>query len=279
MPPKGSGRKIIIMCHQSGSCFFSGIHRSLFRSGYRLPVCPEEESRHAAGAISPLPAVSERRWWRGGDKWNSVALQLIIMPRLSLTDTGDLSRSHADTCISSRSGSACARAKDTHGSTSPYPALAVDLDVLFTLASVQRCHQVYLRAIFPFSAFTFFLSISSFSSNFPSYASSSSYAPTHHCRSPLQFISEEKALNPRVQCLCVPTTRDCSGITRAARERNTPLLSLAAAWLTRRSTTGSLPRDTLLTSACATCCCCSLANRSWWSTRTTPPTRATWGWR
>lgn len=93
---------------------------------------------------------------KGGDKLNSVALQLIIMPRLSLTDTGDLSRSHADTCLSSRSGSACARAKDTHGSTSPYPALAVDLDVLFTLGSVQRCHQVYLRAIFPFSAFTFF---------------------------------------------------------------------------------------------------------------------------
>lgn len=43
----------------------------------------------------------------GTDKLNSVALQLIIiMPRLSLTDTGDLSGRYADTYISSRSGSA-----------------------------------------------------------------------------------------------------------------------------------------------------------------------------
>lgn len=160
------------------SCFFSlWLHRGHFSAAATACQCvPRRSPSHAAAAISPqrsLPYLSGGAGMaKGTDKWNSVALQLIIMPRLSLTDSGDLSRSHADTYISSRCGEGHA------WQHFPYPALAVDFDVLFTLASIQRCHQVYLRAIFPFSAFTFF--------------STSYFLLRPPTLSSLQFISEER---------------------------------------------------------------------------------------
>lgn len=111
----------------------------------------------------------------GTDKLNSVVLQLIIMPRLSLSDTGDLSGSHADTYISSCSGSACEGHAWQHF---PYPALAVDLDVLFTFKDAIR---------FIFGQFSPFLH----SLFFPT-SSSSSPSSSYTRPNPLQFISEER---------------------------------------------------------------------------------------
>lgn len=99
----------------------------------------------------------------------------------------------------------------------PYPALAGDLDVLFTLASVHRCHQIYLRTNSPFSAFTFF----SLPHLHP-LPSSNTPPPT----APLSGSYQRRGFKPS----CAAYVRACRRQRdNAVRERNAPLRLLAAA--------------------------------------------------
>lgn len=208
-PKEAEGKQKCVNSLKTSSCFFSGIRRGHFSAA--SPACRSAPRRSPSRLSAPGAPCSV---WAGGagmargtDKLNSVALQLIIMPRLSLTDTGDFEAephghrylvpqrlSVRRTCMAGLSLSRTGRG-------------------LRCLVYLQRCHQVYLRAISPFSAFTLFST------------SSSSHTPG---TAPLSSSYQKRGLKP-----------SCAVFTLSVNAPRPPS-QLAATWLTRRPTTGSL---------------------------------------